>query len=116
VRALYTLLIAGALARPSVEAKTRFKTWWSLVGWSMEYAAGVSGVTAIARELMRIGEVGDEEATAASAALSILHEIWGGDPFTAGRGQSHDDRAEVRWSVRRADEDDRGAPRPSPTL
>ena len=32
---------------------------------------------------MRAGEVGDEEATAASAALSILHEIWGGDAFTA---------------------------------
>ena len=41
VRALYTLLIAGALSRPSgQEAKTRFKTWWSLVGWPMEYAAG----------------------------------------------------------------------------
>ena len=33
VRALYTLLIAGALDRPKQqEAKTRFKIWWNLVG------------------------------------------------------------------------------------
>ena len=84
VRALYTLLIAGALNRPQQqEAKTRFKTWWSLVGWPMEYAAGLIGVTVDCTELMRAGEVGDEEATAASAALSILHEIWGGRTFTA---------------------------------
>jgi hypothetical protein len=84
VRALYTLLIAGALSRlQKQEAKTRFKTWWSLVGWPMEYAASVSGVTVDCTELMRAGEVGDEEATAASAALSILQEIWGEGTFTA---------------------------------
>ncbi|MGE3784527.1 MAG: hypothetical protein AB7H71_17535, partial [Alphaproteobacteria bacterium] len=84
VRALYTLLIAGALARPrNQEAKTRFKTWWSLVGWPMEYAAGLIGVTVDCTELMRASEVGDEEATAASAALSVLHDIWRGDAFTA---------------------------------
>jgi hypothetical protein len=34
VRALYTLLIAGAMNRPKrQESKTRFKTWWSMVGW-----------------------------------------------------------------------------------
>ena len=98
VRALYTLLIAGALARPrQQEAKTRFKTWWNLVGWPMEHAAGLIGVTVDCTELMRAGEVGDEEATAASAALSVLQEIWGGDTFTARRGgQGHDDRAEER--------------------
>jgi len=36
-------------------------------------------------ELMRAGEVGDEEATAASTALSIFHEIWGKSSFTARR-------------------------------
>jgi len=84
VRALYTLLIAGAIARPqNQEAKTRFKTWWRLVGWPMEYAAGLIGVTVDCTELMRAGEVGDEEATAASAALSVLQEIWGRSSFTA---------------------------------
>ena len=78
------LLIAGALNRPrQQEAKTRFKTWWSLVGWPMEYAAGLLGTTVDCTELMRAGEVGDEEATAASAALTILQEIWGAAAFTA---------------------------------
>jgi hypothetical protein len=43
--ALYTILIAGALNRPKQQvAKTRFKTWWSVVGWPVEYAAGSVGV------------------------------------------------------------------------
>jgi hypothetical protein len=84
VRALYTLLIAGAQNRPKQqEAKTRFKTWWNLVGWPMEYAAGLVGTTVNCTELMRAGEVGDEEASAVSAALTILREIWGEGTFTA---------------------------------
>jgi hypothetical protein len=84
VRALYTLVVAGALNRPERQvAKTRFKTWYSLVGWPMEYATGLIGTVVDCTELMRAGEVGDEEATAASAALSILHEIFGAHSFTA---------------------------------
>jgi hypothetical protein len=84
VRALYTLLIAGALNRPKQqEAKTRFKTWWNIVGWPMEYAAGTIGTTVNCTELMRAGEVGDEEASAVSVALTILREIWGESTFTA---------------------------------
>src|SRR6516225_1454439 len=84
VRALYTLLVAGALNRPKQqEVKTRFKTWWNLVGWSMEYAASLIGTTVNCTELMRAGEVGDEEASAASAALTIMREIWGDSAFTA---------------------------------
>jgi hypothetical protein len=84
VRALYTLLVAGALNRPKQqEAKTRFKTWWNLVGWPVEYGAGLIGTTVNCTELMRAGEVGDEEASAASAALTILREIWGDGAFTA---------------------------------
>jgi hypothetical protein len=84
VRALYTLLIAGALNRPKPqEAKTRFKTWWSLVGWPMEYAAGLCGISLDCTTLMRSGEAGDEEASALSAALSALHKIWEHDTFTA---------------------------------
>ena len=84
VRALYTLLIAGALNRPKQQgAKTRFKTWWHLVGWPVEYAAGLIGTTVNCTELMRGGEVGDEEASAASAALTIMRGIWGDGAFTA---------------------------------
>jgi hypothetical protein len=49
----------------------------------MEYAAGLLGTTVNCTELMRAGEVGDEEASAASAALTVLREIWGSSTFTA---------------------------------
>ncbi len=84
LRALYTLLIAGALSRPKAqEAKTRFKTWWNLVGWPIEYAAGLLGITLDCTELMRAGEVGDEEASAASVALTVLKKIFAEKPFTS---------------------------------
>jgi hypothetical protein len=84
VRALYTLLLAGAASRPGrQEAKTRFKMWWCMVGWPMEYAAGLLGTTVDCTQLMRSGEVGDEEASAVSAVLSILRETWDHSLFTA---------------------------------
>src|SRR5215470_10363575 len=84
VRALYTLLVAGALNRPKQqEVKTRFKTWWNLVGWSTEYAASLIGTTVNCTELMRAGEAEDEEASAVSTALTIMREIWGDGAFTA---------------------------------
>jgi hypothetical protein len=84
VRALYTLLIAGGLNRSQKqEAKTWFKTWWTLVGWPMKYAASLLGTTVNCADSMRAGEAGDEEASAASAALTILREIWEGRAFTA---------------------------------
>ena len=84
VRALYTLLIAGALNSPKQrEAKTRFKTWWNLVGWPVEYAASLIGKTVNCTELMRAGEAEDEEALAVSAVLTILLEIWGERTFTS---------------------------------
>jgi hypothetical protein len=84
LRALYTLLIAGALNRPKQqEAKTRFKIWWNLIGWPMEYAAGMIGTTLNCTELMQAGEVGDEEASAVSAALTIMLKNWGDRTFTA---------------------------------
>ncbi len=84
LRALYTILIAGALNRPQHQvAKTRFKTWWNLVGWPVEFAAKLAGITVDCTELLRAGEVGDEEASAVSAAITILREIWGEKNFTA---------------------------------
>ena len=84
VRALYTLLIAGALNRPKQqEAKTRFKTWWKYVGWPMEYAASLLGIEVDCTELMRAGEAEDEEALAVSAVLTIMREIWRDRTFTA---------------------------------
>jgi hypothetical protein len=84
VRALYTLLRAGALNRPKQQqAKTRFKTWWNLVGWPVEYAASLIDTTVNCTELMRAGEGEDEEASAVSTALTIMLEIWGERTFTS---------------------------------
>jgi hypothetical protein len=84
LRALYTILIAGALKRPQDQVtKTRFKTWWDLVGWPMEFAASLAGITVDCTELLRAGEAEDEEASAVSAAMSVLREIWGEETFTA---------------------------------
>jgi hypothetical protein len=84
LRALYTILIAGALKRPAGQvAKTRFKRWWSLVGWSVEYAASLCGVTVDCTQIMRASEIDDEESSTVSAALTILRDKWGMDKFTA---------------------------------
>jgi hypothetical protein len=64
-------------------AKTRFKSWWSLVGWPVEYAASLVGIAVNCTELLRAGEVGDEEASAVSAILTVFREIWGEKDFTA---------------------------------
>jgi hypothetical protein len=64
-------------------AKTRFKTWWRLIGWPVEYVAGLSGLKVDCTELQRAGEVGEEEASATSRALAILRKKWGSKPFTA---------------------------------
>src|SRR6516164_43020 len=83
LRALYTILVGGVLRRPQAQvAKTRFKTWWALVGWPVEYAAGLLGVNVDCTELLRAGEAGEEEASAASRVLAILKKRWGGKAFT----------------------------------
>ena len=83
LRALYTILIGGASLRPQAQvAKTRFKLWWSLIGWPVEYAAGLLGINVDCTELLRAGEAGEEEASAASRVLAILKKRWGGSTFT----------------------------------
>jgi hypothetical protein len=49
----------------------------------VEYAASLIGMTVNCTELLRTGEVGDEEASAVSAALTTLREIWNEKEFTA---------------------------------
>ena len=53
-----------------------------MVGWSMEYAAGLLGINVDCTELMGAGEAGDEEASATSAALTILFEVLETEKFT----------------------------------
>jgi hypothetical protein len=83
LRALYTILVGGVLQRPQDQVpKTRFKTWWSLIGWSVEYAAGLLGINVDCTKLLRAGEAGEEEASAASRVLAILRKRWLGRTFT----------------------------------
>jgi hypothetical protein len=83
LRALYTILVGGVLQRPQGQvAKTRFKTWWGLIGWPVEYAAGLLGINVDCTELLRAGEAGEEEASATSRVLAILKKRWDGKTFT----------------------------------
>jgi hypothetical protein len=82
LRALYTILVGGAVNRPRDQsAKTRFKVWWSLIGWTVEYAASLLDIAVDCTELMRSGEFGEEEASAAARVLTILREYWGDKQF-----------------------------------
>jgi hypothetical protein len=74
----------AAISCPHIEAAlTAAETSDRVLGVSVEYAASLIGTTVDCTELMRAGEVGDEEASAASAALTIMHGIWGDRAFTA---------------------------------
>jgi len=84
LRALYTILIGGVLCRPQAQvAKTRFKLWWGLIGWPVEYAASLLDINLDCAELLRSGEAEDEDASAASRVLAILRNRWGDKAFTA---------------------------------
>jgi hypothetical protein len=83
LRALYTILVGGVLQRPLGQvAKTRFKTWWRLIGWPVEYAADLLCIKLDCLELLRAGEAAEEEASAASRVLALLKKRWGGRTFT----------------------------------
>jgi hypothetical protein len=82
--ALYTILVGGILQRPQGQvAKTRFKAWWALIGWPVEYAAGLLQIKVDSTELLRAGEAEDDDANAASRVLIILRDRWRGSTFTA---------------------------------
>ena len=77
IKACYTILIAGVRCRPpDVAAKTRFKTWWKLVGWPVEHAASLYGHAFDCTALTLAEEAEDAEATATAELISILLKIW----------------------------------------
>jgi hypothetical protein len=83
LRALYTILVGGALHRPETQvAKTRFKLWWGVIGWPMEHAARLLGINLDCTELLRSNESKEEEATAASRVLTLLRKRWQRNGFT----------------------------------
>ena len=64
----------------------------------MEYAAGLLGIKVDCTELMRAGEAGDEEASATSAALTILFEIFATEKFTAKDVIKVIEAKDIKWS------------------
>ena len=77
IKACYTILVAGVRCRPpDVAAKTRFKTWWKLVGWPVEHAASLYGHAFDCTALTLAEEAEDAEATATAELIGILLKIW----------------------------------------
>ena len=52
-----------------------------MIGWSVEYAAGLLDIKLDCDDLLRFGEAEDEEASATSRALTALGGQWGGKWF-----------------------------------
>jgi hypothetical protein len=80
LRALYTILLYGCRNRPAGQvAKTRFKTWWCLVGWPVELAASLldSPVELDFVQLFKAAEAHDPRAAAVAAALRCLRAEFG---------------------------------------
>jgi hypothetical protein len=84
LRCLYTIMTYGCRNRPEGQvAKTRFKTWWSLVGWPVELAASLIGVELDFDTVFKATEVQDSKAAGIAAALHLLMNTFGEKWFRA---------------------------------
>jgi hypothetical protein len=63
----------------------------------MEYAAGLLDIKVDCTELMRAGEAGDEEASAASAVVTILKESFSDRDFSAKEVVKVIEAKDVKW-------------------
>jgi hypothetical protein len=75
LRALYTILLGNPALRPGANTpppKTRFKTWWRLIGSSIEHASGLFGKPIDFQDLFLQQEDNDEESTSLSDALAAF--------------------------------------------
>jgi len=84
LRCLYTIMIYGCRNRPEGQvAKTRFKTWWSLVGWPVELAASLIGVELDFDTVFKATEAQDIKAAGIVTALHLLKNTFGEKWFRA---------------------------------
>jgi hypothetical protein len=75
---LYTILIYGCRNRPVGQIpKTRFRSWWSLVGWPVEKAAELIGVTLDFPAIFKATEAQDSKAAGIISALTLLKGEFG---------------------------------------
>jgi hypothetical protein len=73
LNALFVLLLAD---RPKRPARTRFKTWYQLVGSAVEHAVAVSGGTLDFQTVFLAQEDDDEESSSLADALVALATKW----------------------------------------
>jgi hypothetical protein len=78
LRALYTILLGNEQLRlPRVaKAKTRFKTWWRLVGSAVENAAALAGEEIDFQDLFLTQEDDEEDTTTLADALKVMRRRW----------------------------------------
>ena len=83
LRALYVLLLGNPALRPrsnQEQARTRFKTWWLLIGSSVEHASALLSKPIDFQTLFLQQEDHDEESTNLADALEALaRKPWGQD-------------------------------------
>jgi hypothetical protein len=84
--ALYTILLGNPQLKKPLDAagKTRFKTWWRLVGSAVENAARQTGEVVDFQKLFIAQEEDDEEGASLVDVLEILVKQWPDKKFTAG--------------------------------
>jgi hypothetical protein len=95
LKALYTVLLGNPLFQgEGAPAQTRFKTWWSLIGQAVEFAAkahkthgpsaaGCPAVLVSFKKLFLAQEEEDDGSTDLADVLAALVEKWGTDQFRA---------------------------------
>jgi hypothetical protein len=84
LRCLYTLLVYGCRVRPAEQReKTRFTTWWSLVGWPVELAASLLEVPLDFSAVFKETEATDSKANGVMSALGLLRDTFGEGEFGA---------------------------------
>jgi hypothetical protein len=78
LRHLYTILVYGCRNRPVGQiAKTRFKNWWSLVGWPVELAASLVGEELDFPVIFKATEAQDGKAAGIVSAITLLRNTFG---------------------------------------
>jgi hypothetical protein len=83
LQALYTILLAGVHCHSDVIPKTRFKTWWKLVGAPVEHAAELWGCTFDCATLFHAGEAEDVEDLAVGEFLTVCRKKYSAESFQA---------------------------------
>jgi hypothetical protein len=78
LRALYTILLGNPVfaKRGGAKAKTRFKTWWYLIGAAIEHGANLIGQQLDFQELFMSQEEDDEDTASLADALAIMQRRW----------------------------------------